>query len=75
MVLAGETLAILLAGLRDLPPRQRAVVALRDVHGLSAEEVCDVLELSAGNQRILLHRGRARLRELLEDYHRSEVAA
>lgn len=74
MLLAGETLAVLLAGLRDLPPRQRAVVALRDVHGLSAEEVCAVLEVSAGNQRLLLHRGRARLRQQLEDYHRAEVA-
>jgi RNA polymerase sigma-70 factor, ECF subfamily len=75
MLLAGEAMDVLLAGLRGLPARQRAVVALRDVHGLSADEVCAVLELSAGNQRLLLHRGRARLRQLLEDYHRAEVAA
>ena len=75
VVLAGEALEVVLSGLRELPPRQRAVVALRDVHGLSAEEVCAVLEVSTGNQRLLLHRGRARLRQLLEDYHRAEVAA
>lgn len=74
VLLAGETMEILLTGLRELPPRQRAVVALRDIHGLSAEEVCAVLDISAGNQRLLLHRGRARLRQLLEDYHRAEVA-
>jgi RNA polymerase sigma-70 factor, ECF subfamily len=73
VLLAAETMDILRGGLRELPPRQRAVVALRDVHGLSAEEVCAVLGLSAGNQRLLLHRGRARLRQLLEDYHRAEV--
>ena len=74
-VLAGETLEVLLSGLRELPPRQRAVVALRDVHGLSAEEVCAALELTTGNQRLLLHRGRARLRQMLEDYDRTEAAA
>ncbi len=72
-LLAGEAMALLLRGLEELPPRQRAVVTLHDVHGLSAEEVCTVLELSPGNQRVLLHRGRARLRQLLEDYHRPTV--
>ena len=53
-------------GLEDLPPRQRQVVVLRDMEGLSSDEVCDLLEISPGNQRLLLHRGRARLRETLE---------
>ena len=57
---------ILKAGLDDLPPRQRQVVVLRDIEGLTSDEVCSVLDISAGNQRILLHRGRARLREILE---------
>jgi RNA polymerase sigma-70 factor (ECF subfamily) len=43
-----------------------AVVVLRDVEGLSSEEVCTVLGISAGNQRILLHRGRSGLREMLD---------
>jgi RNA polymerase sigma-70 factor, ECF subfamily len=53
------------SALDGLPPRQREVVTLRDVEGLSSDEVCDVLGLSRGNQRILLHRGRSRLREVL----------
>jgi RNA polymerase sigma-70 factor, ECF subfamily len=50
-----------------LPARQREVVVLRDVDGLSGQEVCDVLEISEANQRVLLHRGRSHLRQALED--------
>ncbi len=57
---------VLRVGLDDLPGRQREVVVLRDVEGLSSDEVCIVLDISAGNQRVLLHRGRTRLREILE---------
>lgn len=63
---AATWVPILQSGLDDLPPRQRQVVVLRDMEGLSGDEVCSVLDISAGNQRILLHRGRARLREILE---------
>jgi RNA polymerase sigma-70 factor (ECF subfamily) len=52
--------------LDDLPIRQREVVVLRDVDGLSGQEVCDVLDISEANQRVLLHRGRSRLRQALE---------
>jgi RNA polymerase sigma-70 factor (ECF subfamily) len=48
-----------------LPPQQRAVITLRDLVGLSAREVCDLLELSDANQRVLLHRARARVRTAL----------
>jgi RNA polymerase sigma-70 factor (ECF subfamily) len=54
--------------LAQLPERQRLIVALRDIEGLSAEEVCDLLRLSQENQRVLLHRGRSRLRAYLEEY-------
>jgi RNA polymerase sigma-70 factor (ECF subfamily) len=49
-----------------LPDRQRDVVLLRDVEGLSSADVCEVLGLTEGNQRVLLHRGRSRLRGALE---------
>jgi RNA polymerase sigma-70 factor (ECF subfamily) len=52
--------------LDNLPARQRQVVLLRDLEGLSGGEVCDVLGVSPGNQRILLHRGRSQLRRQLE---------
>jgi RNA polymerase sigma-70 factor, ECF subfamily len=50
----------------ELPERQREVVTLRDVEGLGSEEVCSVLDISEGNQRVLLHRARSRLRQALE---------
>jgi RNA polymerase sigma-70 factor, ECF subfamily len=52
--------------LGELPARQREVLVLRDVDGLSSHEVCDVLAISDANQRVLLHRGRSHLRQALE---------
>lgn len=63
---AVEFRTLLAAALAELPERQRAVVELRDVHGLDGTEVCELLNLTAANQRVLLHRGRARLRAILE---------
>ncbi len=51
--------------LPELPESQRQVVVLRDVDGLAPAEVAELLGISDGNQRVLLHRGRARLRALL----------
>jgi RNA polymerase sigma-70 factor (ECF subfamily) len=65
-VVAATWLPALKSALDDLPPRQRQIVLLRDVEGLSHDETCTLLGISAGNQRVLLHRGRARLREILE---------
>jgi RNA polymerase sigma-70 factor, ECF subfamily len=67
-VLSLEARARLKDALSQLPVRQRLVVGLRDVDGLSAAEVCDLLELSRENERVLLHRGRSRLRAALEEY-------
>ncbi|HJR26430.1 MAG TPA: sigma-70 family RNA polymerase sigma factor [Acidimicrobiales bacterium] len=66
-LVAAELATKVKALLPRLPEVQRQVVVLRDVEGLPAAEVCRLLELSDGNQRVLLHRGRARLRSLLTE--------
>lgn len=53
--------------LPQLPASQREVVVLRDVEGLTSADVCQLLDLTEGNQRVLLHRGRAKLRSLLAE--------
>jgi RNA polymerase sigma-70 factor (ECF subfamily) len=67
-LLAGELREQLVAAVDDLPARQRAVITLRDIVGLPAEEVASLLEISDGNQRLLLHRARTRVRESLAGY-------
>jgi len=66
-LLRGELGQTLMRALEKLPESWRSVVAMRDVDGLSSEEVCNALEISESNQRVLLHRGRSRLRLLLEE--------
>ncbi len=67
-VLARETMLHVEAAIRELPERQQEVIVLRDVEGWSSDEVCAALELSAANQRVLLHRARSRVRGALERY-------
>jgi RNA polymerase sigma-70 factor, ECF subfamily len=69
-VLSRETLLQLDRAVSALPSRQRQVVTMRDVVGMSAEEVCAALGISAANQRVLLHRARAALRTALAGYYR-----
>ena len=63
---AGKLADRVRSAIEELPARQREVVTLRDVEGLSSDEVCHVLEITDGNQRVLLHRGRSRVRQVLE---------
>ena len=63
---AGELSASIWSALDQLPVQQRSVVALRDLEGLHSTEVCDLLDITAANQRVLLHRGRSRMRNALE---------
>ncbi|MEW6583852.1 MAG: sigma-70 family RNA polymerase sigma factor [Actinomycetota bacterium] len=72
-LLARETASVVTGAIDRLPPGQRAVVSLRDVAGWSAEEVCEALGISEVNQRVLLHRGRTRVRDAL-DAHLGEDA-
>jgi RNA polymerase sigma-70 factor, ECF subfamily len=71
-VMARETVAQLRAALEELPPARQVVVGLREVDGWGSEEVSEALGISLGNQRVLLHRARARLRAALEDYFEGE---
>ena len=67
-----EVMEVVGNALATVPDAQRQIVLLRDVEGLSATEACNVLEISETNQRVLLHRGRARLRIALDRYFRDE---
>ena len=67
-LLAGETRKVILDAIDALPPAQGEVLVLRDIEGLPASEVCDILGLTDANQRVLLHRARSRVRNALERY-------
>lgn len=69
-LLGGEVRSRLAAALDELPARQRIVIVLRDVEGYGSDEVCDLLEITAANQRVLLHRARAFVRGKLEEYYK-----
>jgi len=68
VILSAETRTAIDRAIALLPSNQQAVIRLRDVEGWEADEVCNVLELSATNQRVLLHRARSRVRQALEPY-------
>ena len=67
-LMSAEVRSMVADGLQKLPSAQREVVSMRDVEGWSSEETCEALGISAVNQRVLLHRGRAALRAILEEY-------
>jgi RNA polymerase sigma-70 factor (ECF subfamily) len=63
-----EARELLREAIAALPSVQQAVLTLRDVEGVDADEVCRLLDISPGNQRVILHRARTRLRGALEGY-------
>jgi RNA polymerase sigma-70 factor, ECF subfamily len=67
-LLNSETQSVLKLAIESLPEVQRLVLTMRDVHGLNAEEVCNVLVISETNQRVLLHRARSKVRAILENH-------
>ncbi len=67
-LLAQESMDQLRTATEELPPAQRTVLTLRDVSGWTSGEVCTLLEISAANQRVLLHRARSKIRNALETY-------
>jgi RNA polymerase sigma-70 factor (ECF subfamily) len=74
-LLGGETLRVAGAAIDALPPMQAEVIRLRDVLGWSSAEVRNALDLSETNQRVLLHRARAKVRRALDTYFESEMGA
>jgi RNA polymerase sigma-70 factor, ECF subfamily len=73
-LLAGETRKVMLDAVETLPAIQREVLVLRDLEGLTAAEVCNVLRLTDTYQRVLLHRARSRVRNALERYFAASEA-
>jgi RNA polymerase sigma-70 factor, ECF subfamily len=67
-VLADEVGDRLIEAIHSLPPAQRTVIELRDIQGCTSTEVCQLLDISEANQRVLLHRARSKARALLERY-------
>ena len=67
-LLAAEVRSVIGAAVQRLPDSQRVVITLRDLEGWAPGEVCEALGISDGNQRVLLHRARSRVREVLDGY-------
>jgi RNA polymerase sigma-70 factor (ECF subfamily) len=71
-VASEETMNVVKQAIDELPGGQRTVITMRDLQGLSSSEVCDLLEISEVNQRVLLHRARSRVRGAIERYFDQE---
>jgi RNA polymerase sigma-70 factor (ECF subfamily) len=67
-LLSGETREVIMRAIDELPESQRAVITMRDVEGLPSDEVAAALEITEGNQRVLLHRARAKVRRAIEGH-------
>jgi RNA polymerase sigma-70 factor (ECF subfamily) len=65
-LLSQETIDLVKDAIEELPDLQRTVITLRDVVGCGSDDVCETLEITEGNQRVLLHRARVQVRAALE---------
>ena len=70
--LAEEAREVIEEAIAALPPAQRTVITMRDVEGFSGEDVCNVLDVTESNQRVLLHRARSKVRAALDEYMATE---
>lgn len=66
LLLSKESRALIQQAISALPPVQRQVITLRDIDELDSKEVCNILEVTETNQRVLLHRARSRVRKIIE---------
>lgn len=71
-LLSRETMEVIQQAVNALPEGQKMVITLRDIEELSSQEICNILGISETNQRVMLHRARARVREALENYLHTE---
>lgn len=67
-LLSNETRRVIRDAIASLPPGQQEVIVLRDLEGWDSTAVCNALDLSETNQRVLLHRARSKVRAALERY-------
>jgi RNA polymerase sigma-70 factor, ECF subfamily len=72
IILSEETLNLIRQTMNELPEYQQAVITMRDIEELPSQEICNILGISETNQRVLLHRARARVRQALENYLQPE---
>lgn len=73
-LLSGEALAHIRSAIAALPPAQREVITLRDIEGWSSEEVCNALNITETNQRVLLHRARSKVRAAMDRYFQLQLS-
>jgi RNA polymerase sigma-70 factor (ECF subfamily) len=73
-LMSSETFSVAQEAIDSLPDVQRAVITMRDIAGFDSEDVCDALAVSDGNQRVLLHRARSRVRRALEQHFEAAEA-
>ena len=71
-LISREVIEHAVTAMEELPDSQRQVIAMRDLHGCSSDEVCSALGISGGNQRVQLHRARASVKRELERYFSAE---
>ena len=70
-LLSGEARGVILRAIEMLPPAQREVITLRDIEGWPTSDICNAMDITETNQRVLLHRARSRVRAAIEDYLRA----
>jgi len=70
LVQSREALHVIANVLEAMPESQRRVLILRDMEDVPPEDICNILEVSGTNLRVLLHRARARVRRALDAYLR-----
>ena len=67
-----ELIHIIYSSIEKLPPKQQAIISMADLEAISMEDICNILEISNSNARVLLHRARTKIWQAIEDYEGCE---